>query len=254
MIGQRFGRYVVIQTGAPQGSRKRPRYLCQCDCGKQRLVTSENLKSGHSLSCGCISKYLCAIVGRQSFPRHGRSESPEYQIWANVKYWGAKNGFPVSWDNFEDFLADMGESPTARHRLRRGDLSGPFNKGNCFWAEPLSAHERENRRRACHEKWMGAHREIKRLHDRLFYEANKDRFLVYSRTRRARKRNAPGHHTQADIDWIEKAQRHRCAYCRVRLSKKHVDHIVPLVSKGHNGRRNLQILCPTCNLDRKSVV
>jgi 5-methylcytosine-specific restriction endonuclease McrA len=58
-----------------------------------------------------------------------------------------------------------------------------------------------------------------------------------------------GTHTTADLAEILRAQGNRCAYCKVDLKqiKKQVDHIVPLVRGGSNGRSNLQYLCQPCN-------
>lgn len=234
IIGMRFGRYVVVAAGKPQGARKRLRFVCNCDCGKRRLVTGENLRSGHSLSCGCIKQYLCAIVGRQSFSRHGYFESPEYAAWANLKTEAKKLGFLVDpkWaTDFVAFLADMGDRPSAWHRLRRKDTRGPFNASNCFWRKPLSKDEKEVIRRRHLAAWMGKNKEIKRLRNRLYYQANKSRYLIHTRTRRALKKNASGRHSQADIDQILRNQKGRCGYCRIKLDARHVDHIRPL-SKG----------------------
>lgn len=79
--------------------------------------------------------------------------------------------------------------------------------------------------------------------------ANPEKMRVVWRRRSARKRNAEGSHTAGDITQIEKAQRGKCGYCRVKLDPKtrHVDHIEPLARGGSNGRHNLQLLCQPCN-------
>lgn len=55
LIGQRFGRLVVIEyEGSINQSR---RWLCKCDCGNIKYnVSTENLKSGNTKSCGCLAK------------------------------------------------------------------------------------------------------------------------------------------------------------------------------------------------------
>lgn len=58
LTGERFGKLVVINEGekyiSPSG-RKRLRWYCNCDCGsKNILVFGDNLKSGHTQSCGCL--------------------------------------------------------------------------------------------------------------------------------------------------------------------------------------------------------
>lgn len=251
MTGQRFGRYVVMSPLPPK--RNKTDWLCRCDCGTVRAVLRENLLNGKCLSCGCIKQYLCAIVGQESFPRHGYFGSPEYQAWSNLKTEAKKFGFSVDpkWaTDFVVFLDDMGDRPSAWHRLRRKDTRGPFNASNCFWKKPLSKEEKEVNRRWHLASWISKNREVKRLNDRLHYEANKGRYLIYGRTRRALKKHATGRHSQADIDQIFRNQRGRCGYCRIKLDARHVDHIQPLSKGGHNGRRNLQILCPACNLSK----
>lgn len=51
LTGQTFGLWSVI---APAESDKagRKRYLCRCSCGKERVVTADNLRRGASTSCG----------------------------------------------------------------------------------------------------------------------------------------------------------------------------------------------------------
>ena len=74
-----------------------------------------------------------------------------------------------------------------------------------------------------------------------------------NRARRALKANALGCHTKEEVLDIFKMQFGRCAspWCRKKLGKKyHVDHIVALARGGSNDRKNLQILCPPCNVKK----
>lgn len=73
------------------------------------------------------------------------------------------------------------------------------------------------------------------------------------RERRARLRNAEGKHNAKDLANILKAQRNRCAYCRNDISLEYeADHIIPLSKGGSNARRNIQLLCPTCNRQKQA--
>ena len=85
-----------------------------------------------------------------------------------------------------------------------------------------------------------------------WWKRNTEKAAAYHNGRRAAKRNAEGSHTAEDIRHLFNLQRGKCACCRVRLKRQHVDHITALVRGGSNGRTNLQLLCPTCNL-RKSA-
>lgn len=86
---------------------------------------------------------------------------------------------------------------------------------------------------------------------RKYYRENKERYLSYTRNRRALMLNAEGVHTAEDIMIILKRQKWICAEptCRADLKKigKHVDHIVPLSRGGSNWPKNLQCLCHYCN-------
>jgi 5-methylcytosine-specific restriction endonuclease McrA len=87
--------------------------------------------------------------------------------------------------------------------------------------------------------------------DRLRYESDPDRFRSYSRNRHARKRNAPGSHTAADIAAQRTRQKGRCYWCGEKVGRHyHVDHVVPLALGGSNGPENLVIACAHCNLSK----
>lgn len=61
MKGETFGRLTVLrETGAvcsPNGTRFR-RVVCRCECGKQKTVRVNNLRSGHTHSCGCLVREI----------------------------------------------------------------------------------------------------------------------------------------------------------------------------------------------------
>lgn len=82
--------------------------------------------------------------------------------------------------------------------------------------------------------------------------ANADKRRANWHNRRARKIANGGQHTAADIRELRILQRNKCACCGEKLATYHVDHIVPLVAGGSNDKYNLQLLCPPCNLKKKS--
>lgn len=55
-VGKKFGRLTVIQnTGKRSNDGRCPIWLCQCECGNYKEVSSAALLSGHTRSCGCLS-------------------------------------------------------------------------------------------------------------------------------------------------------------------------------------------------------
>ena len=54
MIGKTFGKLTVIQQ-SDKNSDGSYNYLCQCECGKQKLINGVSLRQGITHSCGCIN-------------------------------------------------------------------------------------------------------------------------------------------------------------------------------------------------------
>lgn len=148
IIGQKFGKWTVI------GAERKLGYhysLCNCDCGNQRLVFTNNLLRKISQSCGCSSQE--SRIGRTNLftTKHGKYQSKAYKTYhgmisrcclptsANYKYYGAK-GIVVSseWRNsFENFYRDMGDPPSSHHSLDRVNYKLGYSKENCRWATPI---------------------------------------------------------------------------------------------------------------------
>jgi hypothetical protein len=53
-IGHRYGHWTIINEAQRIGGDTR--YLCQCECGTEKLVSAITLRNGSSTSCGCIRK------------------------------------------------------------------------------------------------------------------------------------------------------------------------------------------------------
>lgn len=60
---RRFGKLIVVSRALGRKSR----WNCVCDCGKTAVVTSANLKNGHTSSCGCLRSRAADAVRLQPF-------------------------------------------------------------------------------------------------------------------------------------------------------------------------------------------
>lgn len=154
LTGKKFERlHVAAYAGKKCGISM---WRCVCDCGNETLVGSRNLVSGHTRSCGCLSRELASTKAR----KHGASKSPEYGVWTamkarcanpNVKEfkWYGGRGITVCsrWaESFANFLADMGDRPSDKHSLDRKDNDGNYEPANCHWATRV--HQARNSRKA----------------------------------------------------------------------------------------------------------
>lgn len=154
MVGQRIGRLKVISE-AGRNKRKKVIWKCECDCGKIKTISRSSLQAGRTLSCGC--------QGRENRLRactkHGWYGSPEHKSWRamrdrcrNLKHSAYKNyggrGITICkrWDDFRNFLKDMGVKPSNKHTIERRDNNGNYEPSNCMW--DTVANQNKNKRRA----------------------------------------------------------------------------------------------------------
>lgn len=84
-------------------------------------------------------------------------------------------------------------------------------------------------------------------YQRQYRKQNPDKSRAHVENRRARKLNAPGKYTEADIQVLFLSQSGLCVSCHTKLDQYRVDHIFPLSRGGSNYPENIQLLCPSCN-------
>ena len=158
--GQRFGRLVAIHVS---GRKNREAvWSCLCDCGTTHEVTSTTLVAGKSRSCGCLQKEEQSKRITKSNTVHGHNksgrgnQSPTWHSWASMKkrctmvghvsypsYGGRGITVCPRWDEFVNFLSDMGDRPAGK-TLDRIDVDGGYEPSNCRWAT-LSEQQKNKR-------------------------------------------------------------------------------------------------------------
>ena len=68
LTNKKFGNLLVLSRVddyvSPRGARK-SQWLCLCDCGNTSVALGDNLRTGHTKTCGCSDKNYDKIVGNQ---------------------------------------------------------------------------------------------------------------------------------------------------------------------------------------------
>ncbi len=116
--------------------RKR-KVLLNCTCGKKFITRLSHVQQKQVKSCGCLLN------------RHGESASRtvEYSAWVSMRSrcnspknprYGRYGGRGIKvcerWQDYDNFLADMGRRPGEGLSLDRVNNDGDYEPNNCRWA------------------------------------------------------------------------------------------------------------------------
>lgn len=157
LVGLRFTRLLVqadLGLRSRSGSDLRSRWwLCKCDCGNIVEVSTRNLRSGSTKSCGCYGAERRREASIAALTKHGHAlasgRRPEYNIFKTMharcynpknhkypRYGGRGITVEPRWHEYENFYADLGERPSPAHQIERRNNDGNYSPDNCYWATP----------------------------------------------------------------------------------------------------------------------
>lgn len=155
LTGQKFGHWTVLSR-AENNHKGNSRWLCECDCGIQRVVLGDSLRSGKSTNCGC--KRLVKM--KKGSTKHNKRHHPLYSVWLDMKrrclnkndnayvYYGER-GIKVcdEWTNYFQSFYDWSIKNGYKQDLTldRINTNGNYEPSNCRWTDKkIQARNRRN--------------------------------------------------------------------------------------------------------------
>lgn len=148
MTGQKIGRVTVIEY-AGMGKHKTALWRCKCDCGNEKVIDGALLRSGMSVSCGCLFR----DVQKASHKKYN-----EYSIDGDVVRVKLSNSDSImlcdvdDWERLKSYCWALGLNGYAVTNVKNGSLVKSSFHANVIDCEKGYLRDHINRNRLDNRK------------------------------------------------------------------------------------------------------
>lgn len=138
-IGNRYGRLVVVSKDEELSIEKHRAYwVCKCDCGNTKIVSSKCLRDGKTKSCGCILSYGEELITK-FLSQIGCRFVSQYSVAINDKTY--RYDFAIYKDNQVACLVEF-------HGIQH------YDEQYLHWGKPATVNQERDRIK---EDWAKSH-------------------------------------------------------------------------------------------------
>lgn len=71
ITGEKFGRLMAIKRVGSNPKNKLAKWLCKCECGKEKIVDGNYLRRGSTKSCGCLNTETVNMMNKKRALKSG---------------------------------------------------------------------------------------------------------------------------------------------------------------------------------------
>ena len=155
LIGERFGKLLVVEDLEKRSKTGHKLYRCICDCGNEIILQTNVLTTGHTSSCGCLLSYYNMYIDQLLTSKNIIHKSeytinidgnfyrfdfylPEYNLF--IEYDGMQHFEPVRFHNQTDEEMEL----TFELTKKRDEIKNIYCKENNINLLRIPYWEKEN--------------------------------------------------------------------------------------------------------------